>query len=68
MKTKLTCHCGQWIRMSDVLEQSEYNAKNEESYIYLKFRCFSCKKMGEHFIKLDEWDDILLNDATGSQS
>ena len=34
------------------------------SYVYIKFRCSRCKKLGEHFVKQEEWEDGLLQEIT----
>jgi len=32
------------------------------SFVYVKFRCSRCKKLGEQFVKQDEWEDGILKD------
>ncbi len=34
------------------------------NYVYIKYRCTRCKKVGEHFIKQHQWSDSLLADNT----
>ena len=64
MKTSLKCHCGQRIVRRDVMQQGYYVRQFGPSYVYIKFRCSRCKKLGEHFIKQDEWEDGLLHEIT----
>jgi DNA-directed RNA polymerase subunit RPC12/RpoP len=62
MKTSLKCHCGQRILKRDVMQQGYYVKQLGPSYVYIKYRCSRCKKLGEHFVKQDEWEDALLQD------
>ncbi len=64
MKTSLKCHCGQRILRRDVMQQGMYVRQIGPSYVYIKFRCSRCKKLGEHFVKQDEWEDSLLRENT----
>jgi hypothetical protein len=32
------------------------------SFVYVKFRCSRCKKLGEQFIKQEDWEDGILKD------
>jgi hypothetical protein len=64
MKTSLKCHCGQRISRRDVMQQGYYVRQYGPSYVYIKFRCSRCKKLGEHFVKQEEWEESLLLEAT----
>jgi DNA-directed RNA polymerase subunit RPC12/RpoP len=64
MKTSLKCHCGQRIVRRDVMQQGLYMRQFGPSYIYIKYRCSRCKKLGEHFVKQEEWEEGLLHDIT----
>src|ERR1051326_3010498 len=64
MKTSLKCHCGQRIFSRDVMQQGYYVRQFGPSYVYIKFRCSRCKKLGEHFIKQEDWEDGILRDGT----
>jgi hypothetical protein len=33
------------------------------SFIYVRFRCSRCKKLGEQFVKQEEWESGILKDA-----
>lgn len=63
MKTSLKCHCGQRILRRDVMQQGIYMRQRGPSYVYIKYRCSRCKKLGEHFVKQEEWEDNLLHDS-----
>lgn len=62
MKTSLKCNCGQRILRRDVMQQGFYVKKFGPSFVYIKYRCSRCKKLGEHFVKQEEWEDGLLQD------
>jgi hypothetical protein len=64
MKTSLKCHCGQRIVRRDVMQQGYYMRQFGPSYVYIKYRCSRCKKLGEHFVKQEEWEDGLLHEIT----
>lgn len=64
MKTSLKCHCGQRIVRRDVMQQGYYVRQYGPSYVYIKYRCSRCKKLGEHFVKQEEWEDGLLTEIT----
>ncbi|HXG24237.1 MAG TPA: hypothetical protein VNJ09_06750 [Chthonomonadales bacterium] len=63
MKTTIKCHCGQRIFSRDVMQQGYYVRQFGPSYVYIKYRCSRCKKLGEHFIKQEEWEDGMLRDT-----
>ena len=62
MKTCLSCQCGQFLGKRDVMQQCCWAPPYGPRYIYLKYRCSRCKKLGEHYVKQDEWDETLLNE------
>jgi hypothetical protein len=64
MKTSIKCNCGQRVFSRDVMQQGYYVRQFGPSYVYIKFRCSRCKKLGEHFIKQEDWEDGLLKDST----
>lgn len=63
MKTTIKCNCGQRIFSRDVMQQGYYVRHFGPSYVYIKFRCSRCKKLGEHFIKQEDWAEGILNDS-----
>lgn len=58
----IRCHCGQRIVAKDVLQRSWYVRVFGPSFMYLKFRCSRCKRLGERFIEQEKWDDSILRD------
>ncbi len=63
MKTTIKCNCGQRIFSRDVMQQGYYVRQFGPSYVYIKFRCSRCKKLGEHFIKQEDWQEGMLRDS-----
>src|SRR5579871_1868097 len=63
METCLKCPCGQRILRRDVMQQGYYVKQLGPSYVYIKYRCSRCKKLGEHFVKQEEWKDDLLHES-----
>jgi hypothetical protein len=63
MKTTIKCNCGQRIFSRDVMQQGYYVRHFGPSYVYIKVRCSRCKKLGEHFIKQEDWAEGILNDS-----
>lgn len=59
MKTNLKCHCGQRILRRDVMQQEMYVRQVGSSYVYIKYRCSRCKKLGEHLVKQDQWEESM---------
>lgn len=59
-KTSIRCHCGQRIIARDVLQTGFYLRLFGPSYVYVKYRCSRCKKLGEQFIKQEEWESGIL--------
>ena len=68
MKTSLKCSCGQRVARRDVMQQGYYMQHVGPSVVYVKFRCSRCKKLGQQFVKQDEWEDGLLNEQTTEQT
>jgi DNA-directed RNA polymerase subunit RPC12/RpoP len=61
-KSGITCNCGQRIVSKDVLQKGQYPRVFGPNFIYVKFRCSRCKRMGEKFIEQDRWDEALLRE------
>jgi DNA-directed RNA polymerase subunit RPC12/RpoP len=61
--TGIRCRCGQRIVARDVLRRNWFTRVFGPSFIYLKFRCSRCKRVGEKFIQADRWDESLLGEV-----
>lgn len=63
-RTALRCNCGQRIGEREVLRAGYYPRPFGPSYVLVRYRCSRCRKRGEQFLKQEEWDSGILNDAT----
>lgn len=61
-RTAIKCHCGQRIHQKDVMQTGYYMRMLGPSFVYVKFRCSRCKKLGEQFVKQEEWEAGVLKD------
>ncbi|MEP0767345.1 MAG: hypothetical protein HRF45_12510 [Fimbriimonadia bacterium] len=53
--TKLLCDCGQPLVRRDLVLQEYYIRQFGPSFVYIKFRCRRCNRLGERFIRQEEW-------------
>lgn len=60
MKTMLRCRCGHRLLAKDVLRADPDVRAFGSHYVWIKYRCSRCKRMGEHFIKEEKWDWAML--------
>jgi len=63
MKSSIKCNCGQRVIAKDVMQTGYYLRLFGPSFVYVKYRCSRCKKLGEQFVKQEEWEDGILWDA-----
>jgi DNA-directed RNA polymerase subunit RPC12/RpoP len=68
MKSLIKCNCGQRIVAKDVMQTGYYLRLFGPSFVYVKFRCSRCKKLGEQFVKQEEWEDGILRDTPNETS
>lgn len=62
VKSSIKCNCGQRIIAKDVMQTGYYLRLFGPSFVYVKFRCSRCKKLGEQFVKQEDWEDGILKD------
>lgn len=62
VKAVIKCNCGQRIVARDVMQTGYYLRLFGPSFVYVKFRCSRCKKLGEQFVKQEDWEDGILKD------
>lgn len=63
VKPMIRCNCGQRIVARDVMQTGYYLRLFGPSFVYVKFRCSRCKKLGEQFVKQEDWEDGILKDV-----
>ncbi|MBC8104538.1 MAG: hypothetical protein H7Z41_18340 [Cytophagales bacterium] len=62
-RTAIKCNCGQRISQREVMQTGYYPRMFGPSFIYVRFRCSRCKKLGEQFVKQEEWEGGILKDS-----
>jgi DNA-directed RNA polymerase subunit RPC12/RpoP len=63
MKPLIRCNCGQRVIAKDVMQTGYYLRLVGPSFVYVKYRCSRCKKLGEQFVKQEDWEDSILYDS-----
>lgn len=63
VKPMIKCNCGQRVIAKDVMQTGYYLRLFGPSFVYVKYRCSRCKKLGEQFVKQEDWEDGILKDV-----
>lgn len=50
------CRCGHRVLAKEVLRTDLYERPSGREYVYVKYRCQRCKRMGETFVAESCWD------------
>ena len=67
-KTVVRCRCGHQVLAREVLRTDLYERAMGREYVYVKFRCRRCKRMGEAFVAESRWDWSILEPAHNEMS
>jgi DNA-directed RNA polymerase subunit RPC12/RpoP len=63
-KPIVRCRCGHQVLAKEVLRTDLYERRATEGssreYVYVKYRCQRCKRMGEAFVPESRWDRSIL--------
>lgn len=51
---------------SDVLQRGVYLTLVGSSYVYVRYRCRYCKRVGEYYVQEKDWDPAVLQPARGT--
>ena len=62
-KTIVRCRCGHQVMAREVLRTDLYERASGRDYIYIKFRCTRCKRLGQTFIPEAHFDWNSLESA-----
>lgn len=62
-RTAIRCNCGQRIGPREVMQTGHFPRMFGPSLVSVRYRCSRCKKMGEQFVKQEEWDAGILKDS-----
>ncbi|MDF2439790.1 MAG: hypothetical protein JWN98_774 [Abditibacteriota bacterium] len=60
-KSVVRCRCGHQILAKEVLRTDLYERSAGRDYVYVKFRCTRCKRLGQIFIAENKWDWSVLD-------
>lgn len=65
------CRCGHQVLAKEVLRTDLYERPSGREYVYVKYRCKRCKRVGETFIAENRWDwrifDVPQNEMSESE-
>lgn len=67
-RTAIRCSCGQRIGQREVMHAGYYPRMFGPSFVLVRYRCSRCKKMGEKFVKQEEWESGILRDSAPESS
>jgi len=63
-KPMVRCRCcGHQIRGKEIMRTDLYEREPGRNYVYVKFRCRRCKRMGQTFVPEARWDWSFLEPA-----
>lgn len=63
-RTAIKCNCGHRIGQREVMQTGYYPRMFGPSLVFVKFRCSRCKKLGEQFVKQEDWENGILKEAS----
>ena len=67
-KTYIKCACGQRVVAKDVLTTGYLLHTGPQVFVFVKFRCPRCKKLGQEVVNRDRWDWSVLEEEPGEVS
>jgi hypothetical protein len=53
-ESTITCYCGQQLQAKDILQHGRFPRLVNPGFVYVKYRCPRCKRLGERFVPLEE--------------
>ena len=59
-RTVIRCRCGHRIVQRDVIQTGLHLTIVGPSFIYIRYRCGRCKRLGEKLVQEDTWDPAVL--------
>jgi len=66
--TIIRCNCGHRVVRKDVIQTGLYLSVLGPSYVYVRYRCGRCKRMGEQLVEQESWDPAVLRPAPRPRS
>jgi hypothetical protein len=58
---RLLCECGQRVYRKDIVQQEYYFRQFGPSFVYLKYRCARCNRLGERYLRQEDWQPSVLD-------
>lgn len=58
--TIIKCSCGHRIVRKDVIQTGLYLSVLGPSFVYVRYRCGRCKRVGEKLVEQETWDPSVL--------
>ena len=56
----VACNCGHQIGPREILQTSLYLSLMGPSFVYVRFRCSRCKRVGEQLVREEKWNRGML--------
>jgi DNA-directed RNA polymerase subunit RPC12/RpoP len=60
MITGFRCSCGHRILAREIMQHGYVMTQGKPVFVYVKYRCSRCKRLGQKVVDYDRWDDSLL--------
>lgn len=67
-RSYIKCACGQRVITKDVLTTGYLLHTAAQVFVFVKFRCPKCKKLGQEVVNRNRWDWAVLEEEPGEQS
>src|SRR3712207_2911300 len=67
-KPSVRCRCGHNVLAKEVLRTDLYERPSGKNYVYSKFRCRRCKRLGQAFVPEGSWEWSLFEPARNEMS
>jgi hypothetical protein len=64
----MTCGCGHHIGPREILQTSLYLSLLGPSFVYVRFRCGRCKRVGEQLVREEKWNRAMLRHESAALS
>ena len=61
--TTIRCNCGHRVVRKDVIQTGLYLSVLGPSYVYVRYRCGRCRRVGEKLVEQESWDPAVLHPA-----
>jgi DNA-directed RNA polymerase subunit RPC12/RpoP len=59
-ETKIRCQCGHRVTVREVLQAGLHVNGQGTPYVYVRFRCARCKKVGQRLVHRQAWAEEML--------